>query len=135
MGMHWSGAQAGADTLPTTWVKHVLTTLAEALNNSTDGLIILPIHDDEYKNKNLWIRNEQDLRRYITTYRDLSKYIDLNYGNAAWATNNVKPGDKKLRTRVRAGYNIGVDPLHIQQYLHVGLQPQGRGTGCYESPL
>ena len=47
----------------------------------------------------------------------------------------MKPGEKKLRTRVRVGYNSGVLADSIRQYLHTGIAQQGQGAGCYESPL
>ena len=135
LSTQWGGAQAGQDSLATVWLKKVIDTLAEALKNNTNGLRLLPISDKNYKKGKMWIRNEKDLHTKITTHRDLHTYLDMEYGNAAYYASNVKPGDKKLRTRVRVGYNSGVLPDAIRQYLHTGLAQQGRGAGCYESPL
>jgi hypothetical protein len=135
LGLKWDGAQAGSDSLATTWLNHILKSLAEALNSSADGLRILPIADEDYKKVKMWIRNEKELHNKIKTFRDLSTYLDMKYGNSPYVSTSNKPGDKKLRSRIRVGFNEHVDPDSIMSYLHTGFCSQGRGTGCYPSPL
>ncbi|CAJ1966639.1 unnamed protein product [Cylindrotheca closterium] len=95
----YQGSDSGtvADALLST----VLNSIKEAINNSPHELKILPISDTTYKQQNLWIRNSVDLRNRIPTYRALSTYCDMEYGNCPYAATNSKPGEKKVHTRLR----------------------------------
>ena len=59
----------------------------------------------------------------------------MDYGNCPYAATNSKPGEKKLRTRIRVGFASDATPEGVQDYLHTGLRQLGRGAGCYPSPL
>ncbi|CAJ1955377.1 unnamed protein product [Cylindrotheca closterium] len=93
---NYSGSDSG--TVAEAILSAVLTSMEEALNNSFHKLKILPISDDTYKQQNRWIRNSVELRNKISSYRALSLYCDMEYGNSPYAATNSKPGKKKLRT-------------------------------------
>ncbi|CAJ1970120.1 unnamed protein product [Cylindrotheca closterium] len=59
----------------------------------------------------------------------------MEYGNCPYAAANSKPGEKKLRTRIRVGFSAQASVEAVQDYLHTGLRQLGRGAGCYPSPL
>lgn len=59
----------------------------------------------------------------------------MDYGNCPYAAANSKPGEKKLRSRIRVGFAMDANSETIQDYLHTGLRQLGRGAGCYPSPL
>ena len=63
----------------------------------------------------MWIRTEADLRRLITDYRCLARYLDMSFGNMSYASTFNKPGEKKLRTRMRVGFEVDVSPEAIRQ--------------------
>ncbi|CAJ1952643.1 unnamed protein product [Cylindrotheca closterium] len=130
---NYSGSDSG--TVAEAILSAVLTSMEEALNNSFHELKILPISDDTYKQQNRWIRNSAELRNKIPSYRALSLYCDMEYGNSPYAAINSKPGEKKLRTRMRVGFARDTSEEAVQDYLHTGLRSQGRGAGCYPSPL
>ncbi|CAJ1931701.1 unnamed protein product, partial [Cylindrotheca closterium] len=130
---NFSGSDSG--TVAEAILSAVLTSMEEALNNSFHELKILPISDDTYKQQNRWIRNSVELRNKISSYRALSLYCDMEYGNSPYAATNSKPGEKKLRTRMRVGFARDTSEEAVQDYLHTGLRSQGRGAGCYPSPL
>ncbi|CAJ1970307.1 unnamed protein product [Cylindrotheca closterium] len=113
----------------------VLNSMEEAINNSPNELKLLPISDTTYKQPNLWIQNSVDLHNRILTYRALSTYCDMEYGNCPYAVTNSKPGEKKLRTRIRVGFSASASVEAVQDYLHTGLRQLGRGAGCYPSRL
>jgi hypothetical protein len=129
----YQGSDSG--TLAEAILSTVLSSLEEAINNSPHNLQILPISDSSYKQQNLWIRTSADLRTRMSTYRTLSTYCDMDYGNCPYAATNSKPGEKKLRTRIRVGFASDATPEGVQDYLHTGLRQLGRGAGCYPSPL
>ncbi|CAJ1970382.1 unnamed protein product [Cylindrotheca closterium] len=113
----------------------VLTSMEEALNNFFHELKILPISNDTYKQQNRWIRNSVELRNKILSYRALSLYCNMENENSPYAATNSKPGKKKLRTQMRVGFARDTSEEAVQDYLHTGLRSQGRGAGCYPSPL
>ena len=80
--------QKGSDsgTLAEAILSTVPNSLEEAINNSPHNLKILPI--------------SADLRTRMSTFRTLSTYCDMDYGNCLYAATNSKPGEKKLRTRI-----------------------------------
>ena len=135
MAYNYQGQQDGNQSHASVILNHILDSLADILNNTEETLRILPLPDRTYKNAQLWIRTEDDLRRLITDYRGLSRYLDMSFGNMSYASTSNKPGEKKLRTRMRVGFEVDVPPETIRQYLHGELQHQGRGAGCYESVL
>ena len=132
---HFDGAQGGDNNLTSFWVEHFADSMYDALENSEHGLILLPIDDSNYKNKNLWIRSAAEVRQRITTYRDMTMYCDPNYGNFPYFLSNHSTGAKKLRSRIRVAYILGLHSDIIKCYLHMGFRPQGRGAGCFDSPL
>ncbi|CAJ1927487.1 unnamed protein product, partial [Cylindrotheca closterium] len=125
--VNYQGSDSGtvADALLST----VLNSMEEAINNSPHELKLLPISDTTYKQQNLWIRNSVDLRNCILTYRTLSTYCDMEYGNCPYAATNSKPGEKKLSTRLRVGFSSEASVKAVQDYLHTGLRQLGRGAG------
>ncbi|CAJ1940866.1 unnamed protein product [Cylindrotheca closterium] len=96
--MDYQGSDSG--TVAEALLSTVLNSMEEAINNSPNELKLLPISDTTYKQPNLWIRNSVDLRNRILTYRALSTYCDMEYGNCPYAATNSKPGEKKLPTRL-----------------------------------
>ncbi|CAJ1931489.1 unnamed protein product [Cylindrotheca closterium] len=135
MVYNYPGQQEGNQSHASIILKHILDTLSDTLRNTEETLRILPLSDRTYKNMQMWIRNEADLRRLIPDYRGLSRYLDMSFGNMSYASTSNKPGEKKLRTRLRVGFEADVSSEMIQQYLHGELQHQGRGAGCYSSVL
>ena len=129
----YQGSDSG--TVAEALLSTVLSSMEEAINNSPHELKILPISDNSYKQQNLWIRTPVDLRNRISNYRALSIYCDMEYGNCPYAATNSKPGEKKLRTRLRVGFASDASVEAVQDYLHSGLRQLGRGAGCYPSPL
>ncbi|CAJ1948657.1 unnamed protein product, partial [Cylindrotheca closterium] len=129
----YQGSDSG--TVAEALLSTVLNSMEEAINNSPNELKLLPISDTTYKQPNLWIRNSVDSRNRISTYRALSTYCDMEYGNCPYAATNSKPGEKKLRTRIRVGFSAEASVEAVQDYLHTGLRQLGRGAGCYPSPL
>ncbi|CAJ1956989.1 unnamed protein product, partial [Cylindrotheca closterium] len=99
----YQGSDSG--TVAEALLSTVLTSMEEAINNSPNELKLLPISDTKYKQPNLWIRNSVELRNRISTYRALLTYCDMEYGNCPYAAANSKPGEKKLRTRIRVGFS------------------------------
>ena len=81
----------------------VLNSLEEGINNSPHNLNILPISDSSYNQQNLRIRTSADLRTRMSIYRTLSTYCDRDN---PYAATNSKPGEKKLRTRIRVGFAL-----------------------------
>ncbi|CAJ1967893.1 unnamed protein product [Cylindrotheca closterium] len=59
----------------------------------------------------------------------------MSFGNMSYASTSNKPGEEKLCTRMRVGFEVEVAAGTICQYLHGKLRPQGYGAGCYESVL
>ena len=135
MAYNYQGQQEGNKSHASIILNHILDSLADILNNAEETLRILPLSDSTYKNVQMWIRTEADLRRLITDYRCLARYLDMSFGNMSYASTSNKPGEKKLRTRMRVGFEVDVSSEAIRQYLHGELQHQGRGAGCYESVL
>jgi len=135
MVYNYQGQQEGNKSHASIILNHILDSLADILNNAEETLRILPLSDRTYKNVQMWIRTEADLRRLITDYRCLARYLDMSFGNMSYASTSNKPGEKKLRTRMRVGFEVDVSSEAIRQYLHGELQHQGRGAGCYESVL
>ncbi|CAJ1935453.1 unnamed protein product [Cylindrotheca closterium] len=123
---NFSGSDSG--TVAEAILSAVLTSMEEALNNSFHELKILPISDDTYKQQNRWIRNSVELRNKILSYRALSLYCDMEYGNSPYAATNSKPGEKKLLTQMRVGFARDTSEEAVQDYLHTGLRSQGRGV-------
>ncbi|CAJ1945362.1 unnamed protein product [Cylindrotheca closterium] len=131
--VEYQGSDSG--TVAEALLSTVLNSMEEAINNSPNELELLPISDTTYKQQNLWIRNSVDLHNRISTYRALSTYCDMEYGNCPYAATNSKPGEKKLRARLRVGFSAEASVKAVQDYLHTGLRQLGRGAGCYPSPL
>src|SRR6056300_1072655 len=136
LALTFAGSDGDTNQLLESWVDHVKDTLCEALDNGKPmyDLKVLPIDDSEYRDVSLWLRSPEQVKQTITSYRTLSRYLDMNYGNSPYFTSSFKPGEKKLRTRIRFGFASG-DPARVRQFLHTGIQHQGRATGCYETPL
>ncbi|CAJ1967248.1 unnamed protein product [Cylindrotheca closterium] len=59
----------------------------------------------------------------------------MEHGNCPYTATNSKPGEKKLRTRIRVGFLAEASVEAVQDYLHTGLRQLGRGAGCHPSPL
>ncbi|CAJ1950338.1 unnamed protein product [Cylindrotheca closterium] len=59
----------------------------------------------------------------------------MSFGNMSYASTSNKPGEKKLCTRMKVGFEVEVAEGTICQYLHGKLRPQGYGAGCYELVL
>ncbi|CAJ1933857.1 unnamed protein product [Cylindrotheca closterium] len=135
MAYSYQGQQGGNTTHASIILNHILDTLADVLKNAEETIRFLPLSDSAYKKSKQWIRTEADLRRLIPDYRSLSKYLDMSFGNMSYASTSNKPGEKKLRTRMRVGFEVEVAAGTIRQYLHGELRPQGYGAGCYESVL
>ncbi|CAJ1946069.1 unnamed protein product [Cylindrotheca closterium] len=115
----YQGSESG--TVAERILSTVLHSLEEAINNSPHELRILPISDSTYKPQNLLIRSSADIRNKLPNYWALSVYCDMDYGNCAYAATNSKPGEKKLRTRLRGGFASDVSTEAVQDYLHIGL--------------
>lgn len=132
--MTWNGSQSGK-SVTKAWVKLIVEALVEAIKSSEDGLCILPFSDKEYKNQKLWLRNEQEIRSKIKTFRELQKFIDMDYDNAQYTASNNKVGDKVLRTRMRFRFDVGVKSTDILIYLHDGLRSMGSKAGCFPTGI
>ncbi|CAJ1963299.1 unnamed protein product [Cylindrotheca closterium] len=135
MAYNYQGQQGGNTTHASIILNHILDTLADVLKNAEETIRFLPLSDSAYKKSKQWIRIEADLRRLIPDYRSLSKYLDMSFGNMSYASTSNKPGEKKLRTRMRVGFEVKVAAGTIRQYLHGQLRPQGYSAGCYKSVL
>ncbi|CAJ1938537.1 unnamed protein product, partial [Cylindrotheca closterium] len=135
MAYSYQGQQGVNTTHASIILNHILDTLADVLKNAEETIRFLPLSESAYKKSKQWIRTEADLWRLIPDYRSLSKYLDMSFGNMSYALTSNKPGEKKLRTRMRVGFEVEVAAGTIRQYLHGELRPQGFGAGCYESVL
>jgi len=137
LALTYNGEENGSNALTDAWVKQIQETMAEAIENSPPNhqLKLLPIDDSEYRNTSLWLTTAEMVQSSIKSFRDLGRYMDLNYGNAPYFTTSYQPGEKKLRTRFRFGFLTGVDHDRIRSHLHMGIQHQGRNTGCFDTPL
>ena len=91
------------------------------------------IRDIAYKIAQRWIRSELDLRRSLATFDDLSKFLDLDFGNGRFFMRFTKDGTRKLRTRIRGGYDIGITREDVRTSLHQCLVFYGYyGGGCFD---
>ena len=99
------------------------------------GLQILPIRDDAYKEVQQWIRSEADLHRRLATFDDLPKFLDLDFGNGRFLLQSTKEGPRTFRSRIRVGYDIGLEQAAVRRCLHSYWAYRATSSGCFDSPL
>ena len=116
------------------WLEHIRKSLATGLR-SEFGLRILPISDDDYRKVPRWIRSEPDLRRRLATFDDLHKYLDLDFGNGRFFMQSTKEGPRTFRSRIRVGYDLGLEREAVRSSLHSDWAYQATSGGCFDSPL
>ena len=132
--MMWNSAQGGKN-ISKAWVKAIVDTAAEMFQYNESGLCILPLDEKLHKKKKLWIQNEVELRAKIKSFRNLQRYIDLDYSNAQYMATNNKAGKKLLQTRMCFGFNFKHQPEEIMKFLHKSFCEMGPKAGCYRSPV
>ena len=97
-------------------------------------LCILPIRDDVYRQTDLWIRSESEIKQKITRYNDLNIYLDLDYGNGRFFVTS-KAATPKLRARLRVAHPLNLNRETLKARIHDCWRQQCNGGGCFESPL
>jgi len=116
------------------WLEHIRKSLAAVLRSDL-GLRILPIRDDAYKEVQRWIRSESDLRLRMATVDDFAKFLDLDFGNGKFFLKSTQSGPRTLRSRIRVGYDIGLEREAVRRCLHSHWAYQATSGGCFDSPL
>ncbi|CAJ1955886.1 unnamed protein product [Cylindrotheca closterium] len=94
MVYNYSGQQDGNQSHVSIILQHILDTLSDTFRNTEETFCILPLSDRTYKNTQMWIRNEANLRRLIPDYRGLSRYLNISFGNMLYASTFLSSGDQ-----------------------------------------
>ena len=116
------------------WLEHIRKSLATVLRSDL-GLRILPIRDEAYKEVQRWIRSEADLHRRLAIFDDLPQFLDLDFGNGRFFMKSTKEGPRTFRSRIRVGYDLGLEREAVRSSLHSNWAYQATSGGYFDSPL